>query len=230
MNPSEIKDRIYIPQEDRVTSIKTSEAEFIYNFLTEKGISATLEIGFAYAMSASHIIAATQKEHIVIDPFQYKYKNLGLENIKSLGFENYLVFFNDYSYNILPLFVRQGRLFEFIFIDGDHKFDGEFIDFFYADLLLTKGGYILMHDTWMRSTQLVMSFIKTNRRDYEYIATAHRNLALFRKIGNDSRNGMHFREFYTFKSLLVYNVISWLTTGKNSFLKRIVFAAKERLK
>lgn len=230
MNPSDIRDKIILPQEDRVTSIKTSEAEFIYNFLLEKGISATLEVGFAYAMSASHIIAATQKEHIVIDPFQDKYQNLGLENIRSLGFEDYLAFYNDYSHNILPLFVRQGKRFEFIFIDGDHKFDGEFIDFFYADLLLREGGYILMHDTWMRSTQLVMSFIKTNRKDYEYVATTHRNLALFRKTGNDSRNGMYFREFYTYKSLLVYNIISWLTEGDKNFLKRIVFAVKEKLK
>lgn len=230
MKPSEINEKIIIPQEDKATSIKTPEAEFIYNFLIEKGITSTLEVGFAYAKSASHIIAATKSNHIVIDPFQENYKNIGLENIKSLGFDKYLTFYNDYSHNILPQFVRQKMHFDFIFIDGDHKFDGELIDFYYADLLINEGGYILMHDTWMRSTQLVNSFIKTNRKDYECIITPLRNFALFQKVGKDNRNGMHFKEFYTFKSLIVYNIINWLITGKGNFLKRIAFVIKEKLK
>lgn len=230
MTPAEINRIIVIPQADKASSVKTVEAEFIYNFLQERGITETLEIGFAYAKSASHIIAATQSMHIVIDPFQDHYNNLGIENIKSLSFERYLTFYNDYSHNILPQLVRENRRFDFIFIDGDHKFDGEFIDFYYADLLLKKGGYVLMHDTWMRSTQLVTSFIKTNRKDYKCIKTPLRNFALFQKDGGDARNGMHFKEFYTFKSLFVYNIITWLTDGETSFLKRFVYTIKEKLK
>jgi len=230
MTPTEINKIIVIPQEDKASSVKTAEAEFIYSFLQENGMIATLEVGFAYAKSASHIIAATQSMHIVIDPFQENYNNLGLKNIKLLGFEKYLTFHNDYSHNVLPQLVRENRQFEFIFIDGDHKFDGEFIDFYYADLLLKKGGYILMHDTWMRSTQLVTSFIKSNRKDYRCIKTPLRNFALFQKEGDDLRNGMYFREFFTFKSLFTYNIITWITTGKSSFLKRFVFKVKEKLK
>ena len=230
MTPSEINKILVIPQEDKSSPVKSSEAEFIYNFLKECGIKLTLEIGFAYAKSASHIIAATQSMHIVIDPFQDRYNNLGIENIKSLNFEKYLTFYNDYSHNILPQLVRENRQFDFILIDGDHKFDGEFIDFYYADLLLKNGGYILMHDTWMRSTQLVVSFIKSNRKEYKLIKTPLRNFALFQKEGGDQRNGMHFREFYTFRSLLVYNIITWLTNGKTSLIKRFVYAIKEKLK
>ncbi len=230
MTPTEINKIIVIPPEDKASSVKTAEAEFIYGFLRERGISSTLEIGFAYAKSASHIIAATQSMHIVIDPFQENYQNLGLANIKSLGFEKYLTFHNDYSHSILPQLVKETRQFEFIFIDGDHKFDGEFIDFYYADLLLKEGGYILMHDTWMRSTQLVASFIKTNRKDYKYIKTSLRNFALFQKDGVNARNGMHFKEFYIFKSLFAYNIITWMTTGNTSLLKRLAFKVKEKLK
>ena len=230
MTPVEINKIIVIPLKDKASAIKTDEAEFIYSFLKENGITATLEIGFAFAKSASHIIAATQSMHIVIDPFQENYQNLGLENIKSLGFERYLTFHNDYSHSILPQLVKETQQFEFIFIDGDHKFDGEFIDFYYADLLLKNGGYILMHDTWMRSTQLVASFIRTNRKDYKCIKTPLRNFVLFKKDGSDCRNGMHFKEFYTFKSLFVYNVITWLTTGKPGFLKSFIYTIKEKLK
>lgn len=230
MTPVEINEQLVISREDEASPIKTAEAEFIYHFLKEKGIKSTLETGFAYAKSASHIIAATQSNHVVIDPFQENYQSLGLANIKRLGFEDYLTYYDDFSHNVLPQLVKENKEFEFIFIDGDHKFDGELIDFYYADLLLKDQGYILMHDTWMRSTRLVMSFIHNNRKDYQYINTPLRNFALYRKVGKDQRNGMHFKEFYTLKSLLSHNVIIWLTTGERTWLKRMVFALKDRLK
>ncbi|NOR88437.1 MAG: hypothetical protein GQ527_12585 [Bacteroidales bacterium] len=230
MSPSEINEQLVIPQEDSASPVKSSEAEFLYNFLKEKGITSTLETGFAYAKSASHIIAATNSQHIVIDPFQEHYQSLGIKNIKKLNFEKFLTHYNDYSHNTLPLLVRENKKFDFIFIDGDHKFDGEFVDFYYADLLLNDKGYVLMHDTWMRSTRLVMAFINSNRPDYKYIKTPLRNFALYQKVGKDSRNGMHFKEFYTSKSFFSHNIIIWLTTGKQNFLKKIVFKLKDILK
>ena len=141
-----------------------------------------------------------------------------------------LDFREDFSHNVLPELLRNNAKFDFIFIDGDHKFDGEFVDFYFADLLLEKQGYILLHDTWMRSTQLVMQFIKTNRTDYKAIPTGLRNLALYQKIGNDERNGMFFKEFYTFKSFLSHYLILWMSDGKKSFLKNLLFYLKEKLK
>jgi predicted O-methyltransferase YrrM len=230
MTPQEINQQIFVPEEDKATPIKVNEAAFIYDFLMEKGIKKTLETGFAYGRSASHIMAATGSRHIAIDPFQEKYSNIGLQNIQKLGFEELLDFKHDYSHNILPLLNGQKKKFEFIFIDGDHKFDGIFNDFYYADMLLEQGSYVLFHDTWMRSTQLVVSFIKKNRTDYKQIKTPLRNFLLFQKTGNDNRNGMVFREFYTFKSFFVHKVILWLSNGKESRLKKMLFYLKEKVK
>ena len=145
MNPREINSKLTIPSEDSASPIKSNEAEFIFNFLTEKKLSKTLETGFAYAKSASHIIAATRSRHIAIDPFQDKYQNLGKENIEALGLDNFLELHEDYSHHVLPKLLDRKEKFDFIFIDGDHKFDGIFVDFYYSDLLLEKGGYILLH-------------------------------------------------------------------------------------
>lgn len=226
----EINKKINVPTEHQTIPVKLSEAEFIYNFLTEKKIKRTLETGFAYARSASHIIAATNSPHITIDPYQEDYKLAGVENIRVLGFEKLLDFRNDFSHNVLPQLVKENRTFEFIFIDGDHRFDGEFIDFYFSDLLLEKDGYILLHDTWMRSTRLLMKFIITNRNNYRYIKTPLRNFALFKKTGKDNRHGMFFREFYTIKSLITHNMIFWLSTGKKQLLKRIIIKIKDKLK
>lgn len=230
MKPEEINSKLTIPSEDSASPIKSNEAEFIYHFLNEKGLSKTLECGFAYAKSASHIMAATRSKHIAIDPFQEKYQNLGIENIKALGLDHFLELHEDYSHQVLPKLVDRKEKFDFIFIDGDHKFDGIFVDFYYADLLLKTDGYVLLHDTWMRSTQLVIAFIKKNRKDYLYTKTPCRNLALFQKVAEDERNGMHYKEFFTLKATISHRLISWMTTGKESVFKRMVFSIKEKLK
>jgi len=230
MTPEEINQQLIIPEEDSATPIKNNEALFIYDFLKEHKLSKTLETGFAYANSASHIMAATGAKHIAIDPFQKNYQYLGLKNIEKLGFSSLLNYHEDYSHNVLPALCKEGAKFEFIFIDGDHKFDGEFVDFYYADLLLEQSGYILLHDTWMRSTRLLMSFIKRNRKDYSYIPTNCRNFALYKKTGEDTRNGMHFKEFFTLKSILSHNLILWMSNGKTNTLKKLLFALKEWVK
>lgn len=230
MQPKEINEKLIIPKEDTASPVKSSEAEFIYNFLKDKGITSTCETGFAYAKSASHIVAATMSNHIVMDPFQENYQSLAMKNMKNLGLDKYITYYNDYSHNVLPQLHKEGKSFDFIFIDGDHKFDGEFIDFYYSDLILNEKGYVLLHDTWMRSTRLLMSFIHTNRPDYKKISTPLRNFALYQKIGIDHRNGMHFKEFYSFKSFFTHNIIIWLTTGKKNAIKKMVFKIKDLLK
>lgn len=230
MTPQEINQHIHIPAEDRATPIKENEARFIYDFLRQHQLKDTLECGFAYARSGAHIMAATGSRHVAIDPFQERYGNWGLQNVEKFGLGDRLEFHQDFSHNVLPLLLREGRQFDFIFIDGDHKFDGVLVDFYYADLLLRPGGYILFHDTWMRSTSLVMAFVGTNRADYTTVPTPLRNLHLVRKTGQDARNGMFFREFYTFSKILTHSVIRWITTGPESGLKRAVLHLKERVK
>jgi predicted O-methyltransferase YrrM len=222
--------QLEVPQEDSSTPIKDNEAQFIFKFIINHKIKRTLETGFAYAKSASHIIAATKQKHIAIDPFQNDYKSLGLKNIEKLGLKDYLDFREDYSHNVLPELVKKGEKFEFIFIDGDHKFDGEFVDFYFADLLLEKNGYILLHDTWMRSTRLVMEFINSNRKDYEKRPTGLKNIALYQKCGVDNRDGMFFKEFFTRKSIISYNLFKWMSNGKKSLLKSFLISLKDRIR
>jgi hypothetical protein len=131
---------------------------------------------------------------------------------------------------VLPQLLKEDKQFDFIFIDGDHKFDGILVDFYYADLLLENGGYVLFHDTWMRSTQLVSSFIKKNKQNYEVVDCPLRNFHLFKKIKKDDRDGMHFKEFYNSKSKLTYNMITWMTSPGDSFLKRSAIKLKDWLK
>jgi predicted O-methyltransferase YrrM len=229
LNPQRILEHLEIPEWDTASPIRDDEATFLYEFVAKEKITKTLETGFAFAKSCSHIMAASQSSHISIDPFQENYASLGLENVKKLGLAERLDFRPDFSHNVLPSLAKEGRKFEFIFIDGDHKFDGIFVDFYYADLLIDTGGYIMLHDTWMRSTRLVMSFIDKNRDDYEYIATPLKTFALYRKIGTDKRDGMYFQEFYSLGSFWKYHLITWMKTGKQTPLKKLAHSLKNAI-
>lgn len=231
LSPPEINAKLFIPNHNASSPVKSDEARFIYDFLQAHALTKTLEVGLAYGKSASHIIAATQSPHIAIDPFQHNYDNIGLKNLEALGLVDFLTLYPDYAHHALPKILTEHDkgAFEFIFIDGDHKLDFIFVDFFYADLLLAPNGYVLFHDTWMRSTQLMLSFIRTNRPDYEIVSDTPNNLALVRKVGADKRDRMHFKEFYTLKALLRYRPILWLTNGVDSGLKKAIYRIRDAM-
>lgn len=204
-----IYEKLIIPKKYHRTSIRKKEAEYIYNFLKENKIKKTLEIGLAYGRSASYIISATNSHHYAIDPFQNKpFNNLGIKNIKRLNLNNHLRFENDFSHNVLPKFLSKGMKFDFVFIDGDHKFDSIFVDFYYVDLVLKQKGYVLFHDSWMQSIQTVCSWIKNNKRNYKRIKTPINNLIMFQKIGIDNREWNHFKLFFTLKSIFLQKVFN----------------------
>lgn len=198
------------------TSTKRKESEFIYNFLKDNNIKKTLEVGFAYGCSAAHIISATNNTHYVMDPFQNAdFSNCGLKNIKKLGLEKFLKFEEDYSRIVLPKLEKEGIKVDFAFVDGDHKYDDIFIDFCLIDPILNQKGFILFHDSWMRSTQYVASWIRNNRKDYKEIKNPIKNLILFQKDGEDNRNWHHFKGFFTLKSLAPHTYFNLRQKLKN---------------
>ena len=177
-----------------------------FNFLKRKKINTTLEVGLGFGFSAAYIMLAipTKSTHTAIDPFQGDefYNNIGLKNIQKFPFGNKLKLIKDYSYKALPKLLNKGSKFDFAFIDGDHKFDSIFVEFFYIDLILNKGGYIVFHDAWMRSTQMVAAWIKANKGNYRICNTNITNFLIFRKVGVDRRDWYSYNEFFTFKGFL----------------------------
>lgn len=195
-----------MPAGDRGTAVSKVEAEFMFTLVKDLKPRATLEVGMGYGGSASFIIAGARVTHYAMDPFQAEYNHLALQNLKKLGLDAYLKFYPEYSHSILPRLFAEGVRVDFAFIDGGHRFDDIFIDFYYADLMLEKGGHILLHDAWMRSTQNVASWIRKNKKSFEIVPTPCKNLILLRKIDEDNRPWNHFKGFGTWKSFLTHNV------------------------
>ena len=115
---------------------------------------------------------------------------IGLEKhiINNMDFYSRFIFFKDYSYNIVENWQYK---FDFIFIDGDHRYKSvrkDFIDWF---LLLESNGIIAFHDSapvmsmpgsfegWPGPTKLVSELKKD--RNLKYIETID-TLTIFKKL------------------------------------------------
>lgn len=194
---------IIIPNKEM--SITEKQGKFLYRFIKKLSPKKTLEIGMGYGCSSIYILSAlinSKSIHYVIDPFELpNLKEIAFKNVNKFKLNKHLYFINDFSYNALPALLEKGVLVDFVFIDGNHKYDNQFIDFFYSDLLLNQKGFIIFHDAWMRSTQLLVSWIKKNKNNYLQIKTPLKNFIMFKKEGRDERPWYHFREFYTLKSI-----------------------------
>ncbi len=91
------------------------------------------------------------------------------------------------SYEILPQLLKNNERVDFIFIDGNHRFEFTLIDFFCADRMLDLGGRLVFHDPWLPAIRKVMSFVCRNRRDNyaieeEYCGAARRGLAYWKAL------------------------------------------------
>jgi predicted O-methyltransferase YrrM len=195
-----LRERLETPPGDQSTSIRREEGEFIYNFLKEQGVTRTLEVGFAHGVSAAYILAATASPHYAIDPYADTYGELGFKNLRALNLDTLCHLERDLAHHVLPRLLNAGRRFEFVFVDGDHKFDTTFVEFYYLDLMIEQGGYVMFHDGWMPSIQHIAAWIRGNKKNYRFVDTTPANLILVQKVGSDSRDWRHFTEFRVPKS------------------------------
>jgi predicted O-methyltransferase YrrM len=172
---------------------------YIYDLCRKVRPQRTLEVGFAEGFSAMYFLAAAKANgqgfHIAMDPFEIKdYHGIGVQKVREAGMADRFRFIDAPSIAALPAVAAEGLKFGVIFIDGDHRYDTQVVDFVIADSLIPKGGFILLHDVWMASTQKLISFIEKNRTEYRRHPT-NVNMATFEKIGEDQREWHHFIDF-----------------------------------
>lgn len=158
------------------------EHSTIRNALTKTNAKQTLEIGFAYGVSALIFAEYHQSKkhegisHTIIDPNQFgrsnkeSWEGVGAENLKRVGFvknRNYRLI-EDYSYNALPVLLDKfgEEYFDVIFIDGGHNFDDTLLDVMYGVKLLKIGGIMIVDDKRLKAVNAVSKYIK---RSYKHV-------------------------------------------------------------
>jgi predicted O-methyltransferase YrrM len=165
-----VLDRDGKPREAFPASLPRAEGEALYKIVRDQKPARTLEVGMAFGVSSLFILKAHLEngtaDHTAIDPFQTQwFDGLGMLNVERAGFKECVRLFEQPSYLALANLIAAGETFDFIFIDGNHRFEYTLVDFLLSEKLLSVGGHVVLHDTWMPSVTKVVTFIGYNRAD-----------------------------------------------------------------
>jgi predicted O-methyltransferase YrrM len=107
--------------------------------------NASLEIGMAYGFSTLFLLAALAKNasgtHTAIDPFQSSlWHGVGIEKVRQVNGAEKFRLIEDFGTNVAADLARRKTRFDFIFIDGNHRYDDVMVDFTLFAPMLNKGG------------------------------------------------------------------------------------------
>lgn len=193
------------------SGIKLDYGIFIYNLIIRNKFTKTLEIGLAYGSSALFICSALKNlestglktYHYAVDPNQTKqWKSIARLNIQRLGYKNATIV-EEPDYLGLPKILKERvenkkwlgskfeptyERFQLIFIDGWHTFDYTLLDFFYADLLLEAGGYMIVDDAKFDALKELDKYLYSNYKFYEKVHYEMSLFMVYKKIKDDDRS------------------------------------------
>lgn len=129
-----------------------------------------VETGFAFGMSGSYILDAlldhpsntspTSPILTSMDPYQLAgFGGAGLRHFREVGASPLHEFHQLKSEVVLPRLIAEKRMFDVAFIDGDHRFEGVFIDVFFVRKLVGPGKLIIVDDLWMPAIKKCVAFL-----------------------------------------------------------------------
>lgn len=201
------------------TAVGPEQGTWLYDLCRKAKPKKTLEIGLAYGFSTVYFLAAIRENgaghHTAVDPFQNgRWHGIGGRQPQNLGMSDSFCLIEEKSVAALVHFANRAEKFEMIFIDGNHRFDDALVDFTLSAELCPMGGYIILDDMWMPSIRRAVSFIRSNRKDFEELKTPTRNVAAFRRVGEDTRAWNHYANFFfdsAASRLVMLNAIRRLT-------------------
>ena len=126
----------------------------------------TIEVGLAVGLSALFLCQAVLERngrHVAIDPFQEaSWNGAGLRTLRDAGVEEIVEVIEEESQLALPRLLSEEREFDFAFIDGDHRFEGVFLDLYYMTRLVQPGGLVVVDDMWMPAVRMAVAYAERN--------------------------------------------------------------------
>jgi predicted O-methyltransferase YrrM len=153
--------------DDGAVSVTPVEAEALRGWVEREGATRTIEIGLGYGVSALAVCEGLRANggarHVVIDPFQEtRFGGEGLRLLEEAGMAHLVDLYAEESQLVLPRLVAEGRRFDLAFVDGNHRFDGVFLDLVYLGRLVRGGGIVFLDDYQLPAVSRAVSFCTTN--------------------------------------------------------------------
>lgn len=146
-----------------------AEGEALRRWVSREGAAETIEVGLGYGVSALHVCEGLlgngdpAAHHIVIDPYQAtRFSDCGLQFLDDAGVAEMVEHHAERSETALPRFLGEGRSFHLAFVDGNHRFDGVFVDLVFLGRLVRPGGIVFLDDYQLPAVARAASFFLTN--------------------------------------------------------------------
>jgi predicted O-methyltransferase YrrM len=150
-------------------AVYAAEGEALREWVLREGATRTIEIGLGYGISALYICegllgnADPAARHVALDPYQARrFANCGLQFLEEAGVAGMVEHHAEVSEIALPRLLGEDRSFHLTFVDGNHRFDGVFIDLIFLGRLLRAGGIVFVDDYQLPAVQRAVSFCVTN--------------------------------------------------------------------
>jgi predicted O-methyltransferase YrrM len=150
-------------------AVYAAEGEALREWVLSEGATRTIEIGLGYGISALHVCegllgnADSAARHVVLDPNQAtRFANCGLQFLEEAGVAGMVEHHAEASEIALPRFLGEDRRFHLAFVDGNHRFDGVFLDLVYLGRLVRPGGIVFVDDYQLPAVARAVSFCVTN--------------------------------------------------------------------
>jgi predicted O-methyltransferase YrrM len=146
-----------------------SEGEALRNWVVRERAARTIEVGLGYGISALFICeglltnGAAGPRHVAMDPHQdTRFANCGLQFLDEGGVADMVEFYAAESQIVLPRLLEDGRRFDVAFVDGNHRFDGVFVDLVYLGRVVQPGGIVFVDDYQLPAVARATSFFVAN--------------------------------------------------------------------
>jgi predicted O-methyltransferase YrrM len=184
---------------NRLPRILIEQGAMMNSLMRSHSVKRSLEIGFAYGFSTIWMLDALRPRrnalHIAVDPYELSlWQGVGLTQVKRLASGVRFEWIENFAIHALSDLIRKKETFDFIFIDGNHRFDDVIVDFYLSNQLLPPGGLVAFDDMWMNSVRTATNFI-VNNLPCEIVPQPVENMLVLRKTGYDMRDWRHFNTF-----------------------------------
>jgi predicted O-methyltransferase YrrM len=156
-------------------AIGIEEGLALREWVRKEGAHRTLETGLGYAISTLFICEGllangSDGRHLAADPYQFRglpmhrttYCGVGLQIVEEADVLDLVEFYAEESQIVLPRLLAEGRSFDLAFLDGNHRFEGVFLDLIYSARLLNEGGVVFVDDVQLPGVRRAVAFCLAN--------------------------------------------------------------------
>lgn len=187
-------------------AVGAAEGEALREWVVGEGAARTIEIGLGYGISALFVCEGllsngdAAASHVVVDPHQAtRFGGCGLQVLEEAGLAWLVEHHPEESQIALPRLLSERRRFDLAFVDGNHRFDGIFLDLVYLGRLLHPGAIVVVDDYQLPAVARAASFCLTNLgwtlEAVSPVDALHQWAALRTSAAPDTRPFDHYVEF-----------------------------------